>query len=370
METQIVDTTESLAALCESLQGQTRIGLDTEFHAERRYKPELMLLQLALEDGRSWIVDPLKVSLEPLGPILDSATWVCHGSIQDIALLHRATGCRPNSLVDTQILAAMCHMRFPIGLASLTDKMLGHTLSKCPALSDWSRRPLTETQRRYAAMDAKVVLELRTRLLERLPGPDYVPWVEEAGQDLVDRALAENDPDRSWKGLEIASRLDEPTRRVLHHLHVWRDGQARAKDQPPHYVISDGMVLQIARNRPRDLEEMGANRRLSSGLVRRHGTDIMRCIAEGLEDRSPAPKVATEPQRRNARMLMVWAEVMGPELGIAAGLLLPWELALRVVQRPRQFWNGWRQEATGDALNAFMSGQIRLQMGRKGPRLV
>jgi ribonuclease D len=261
-------------------------------------------------------------------------------------------------------------MRFPIGLAALTDRLLGKSISKCPALTDWSRRPLSEVQRRYAATDAQVVLDLTDRLMTRLPETSDFAWVLQAGQDLVDRALALPDPDRAWKTLEIASRLDDPTRRVLHHVHSWRERVAREKGQPPHYVLSDGQALQISRNRPSDIEEMSANRRLPSGLIRRHGPALLETIQAGMRDSSPAPAVASLPQCQSARLLRAWAEIIGPQLGIAAELLLPWELALRVIRRPKLAWTGWRLEATGASLQDFLSGRVQIQMGRKGPRLV
>jgi len=369
LQTQIVDTSESLGELCEALQGVDRVGLDTEFHAERRYSPKLMLVQLAT-DNQSWVVDPLALDLAALGPILKDMQWVCHGSSRDIALMKEATGAVPSRLLDTQLLAAMCHMRFPIGLANLSDKLLGRGMSKCPALTDWSQRPLSETQRRYAATDAEIVLELADRLVDRLADPRGLSWAEQAGLELVQSSLEPPDPDRAWKTLDLASRLDEPTRRVLHHLHRWREDRAREKGQPPYFILSDGMALSLSRNRPRDLDELSANRRLPSGLLRRHGTTLLEIIARGLADSKPAPSVPTAPQRQSARLLMAWAEVIGPKLGIAPGLLLPWGLAQQVVQRKHKAWTGWRAEAVGEALEDFISGRVRLQMSRRGPRLV
>jgi ribonuclease D len=369
VQTQIVDTPERLLQLCQALEGQDRVGLDTEFHSERRYQPDLMLVQLATSE-QSWLVDPLSIDLAPLGPVLRDLQWVCHGSSHDIALMERATGALPKSLLDTQILAAMCHMRFPIGLANLSDKLLSRGISKCPALSDWSKRPLSDTQRRYAATDAEVVLELTDKLIPRMPHAQTMSWVEQAGQDLIQTALEPPDPDRAWKTLNLASRLDAPTRRVLHHVHSWRDQLARQKGQPPYFILGDSLALSLSRNRPRDLDELCANRRIPQGIIRRHGADLLDVIARGLADRSPPPWVPSPPECQSARLLIAWAEAIEDDLGIASSLLMPWKLALEIAHRRHKAWNGWRAEAAGEAFDDFLSGRVRLQMGRKGPRLV
>eukprot|EP00928_Gymnodinium_smaydae_P050751 TRINITY_DN34312_c0_g1_i1.p1 TRINITY_DN34312_c0_g1~~TRINITY_DN34312_c0_g1_i1.p1 ORF type:complete len:695 (+),score=119.76 TRINITY_DN34312_c0_g1_i1:75-2087(+) len=53
------------------------------------------------------------------------------------------------------------------GLSLACFKLLGHPLDKTEQCSDWRRRPLTESQTRYAAMDAAVLLQLNAELLLR-----------------------------------------------------------------------------------------------------------------------------------------------------------------------------------------------------------
>ena len=160
----------------------------------------------------------------------------------------------------------MAHHRFPAGLASLADKVLGQGVPKGSALTDWSIRPLTDEQRRYAALDAVLVLQLIDRLTERLVSPHGQRWAEMAGEEHIENALKPADPDSSWTSLDLAPRLDDTTRRVLHHVHNWRHQRAREKDQPPHFILSDGLTLSLCRNRPQSLDELRQNRRVPSGL--------------------------------------------------------------------------------------------------------
>ena len=198
-----------------------------------------------------------------------------------------------------------------------------------------------------------LVLRLIDRLTERLVGPHGRRWAEMAGAEHVNNALKPADPDASWKTLDLAPRLDATTRRVLHHVHHWRHQRAREKDQPPHYILSDGLVLSLCRNRPKDMEELSQNRRVPAGFVRRHGAELLEIMAQGKVDKRPAPVVPTAPQCQSARLLTAWSEVIGPQLGIAPKLLLPWPMAIAIAQRPSRAWSGWREEAAGPQLRDF-----------------
>ena len=62
----------------------SRIALDTEFHRERTYWPNLALLQLQIGNN-IYLVDPLEVDVAPLADALDSnATFVMHAAAQDL----------------------------------------------------------------------------------------------------------------------------------------------------------------------------------------------------------------------------------------------------------------------------------------------
>ena len=59
----VVDTPEALREMRIEIVRESILGLDTEFHSERRYHPELMLVQIANRKGDVWIVDPKTVPM-------------------------------------------------------------------------------------------------------------------------------------------------------------------------------------------------------------------------------------------------------------------------------------------------------------------
>merc|ERR1712004_576717 len=84
-------------------------------------------------------------------------------------------GCsRPVNLIDLRKVASRRRVQeegvpkkqaqHGISLTSLAERHLGLPLDKTMQMSNWARRPLPESQKHYAALDAWVPLEIYTRL--------------------------------------------------------------------------------------------------------------------------------------------------------------------------------------------------------------
>ena len=363
-----VDTPDGLDASARTLQARVRAGarlaVDTEFHAERRYHPELMVVQLAVEGGDCWLFDARKLDLAPLASVLDGRVWLAHGAALDVSILHATLGVRPSGLLDTQLLAAFCGLGFPRRLTDLVVAVLEEDPAPSATLTDWSRRPLSPQQQRYAASDVRTVLRLAACLGDRL-SDDHRAWAAAAGQERIEEALAAPDPDRRWRALSIASDFDGTTRAVLHQLHGWREGVARSAGQPPGYVLSDGALLDLARRRPRRVGALGENRRIARGFVKRHGEAVVREIAAALAS-DDVPSVPSREARQQAALLRLAAQADEAATGVAAELLLPPARALDVAVCGAGALSGWRVEAAGDLLRGVLAGRLGVFLGASG----
>src|SRR3954452_16952849 len=95
-----VDTT--VTDLAQRARETGRLGIDTEFMGEGRYRPLLCLVQVAVEDDdaedgiRVEVLDPLQDSFDPTplaGVLADpDVEIVLHAGRQDVALLRRVWG--------------------------------------------------------------------------------------------------------------------------------------------------------------------------------------------------------------------------------------------------------------------------------------
>lgn len=364
----LLDRPEAVSALADELATVDRLAVDTEFHSEQRYHPELMTVQLAAEDGRAWVIDARRVDLAPLCAPLSQALVIVHGGVHDVALLRRAAGWTPARLLDTQRLAGLAGSPYPARLGQLLSRWLGQPEPPSRTLSDWSQRPLDADQLAYAAADALLLLPLARRLEEEVQALGRADWAREASLELAEEALEPARPLDAWRRWEVAPGLDADTRAVLAGLLAWRDAEARARDQPPHYLLGDSLALALARSRPRTLEELERDRRVAGGLRKRFGAALVACITRALDGPAPPPVPADAPQR--VALLSAWAACRAAQTRLAAGLALPPALLQRVAEEGPAALAAWRAEALGEALAALWRGEVAVAMDQGEPRLV
>ena len=136
----ILDTPEKLTKGLRALEGS--LAVDTEFHAESRFFPELMWIQIADSAGRCVLVDALVTELlPPTVEFLGSRDLILHAGHHDLALLSPFGTINSERVFDTQLAAALTGSGYPISLGRILEKKLNLKVSKTEGLSDWSCRP-------------------------------------------------------------------------------------------------------------------------------------------------------------------------------------------------------------------------------------
>ena len=198
-----IDQQADLDDLLDVLVAEPRYAIDTEFHREKTYFPRLALVQIAWP-GDLVLVDPLAIDPTAFARLFDSpALAVAHASQQDLDVLTHAVGAIPLRLFDTQVAAGFVGYGTP-SLVSLLQGELGITPAKGDRLTDWLRRPLTDTQRAYAAADVASLLELQDLLVAQLSDLGRLAWAEEACEELRTRPTGAIDPMVAWMKLKDA----------------------------------------------------------------------------------------------------------------------------------------------------------------------
>ena len=150
----LIDTDEKLKEFCNCLEKQPFITVDSEFIREHCYYPKLCLMQVGY-DGDAAIIDPLAhVDLTPFFDILQNPAIVkvFHSGRQDIEIFYNLTGKTPKNVFDTQIAAMVCGFTENIGDGNLVHDIVHIDLDKSQRLTDWSLRPLDESQLEYAIL--------------------------------------------------------------------------------------------------------------------------------------------------------------------------------------------------------------------------
>lgn len=138
----MVDTARGLARAAEQLAEATGpVAIDTERASGFRFGQRAFLVQIRREGAGTILIDPEAVgSLASVNEALSGVEWVLHAATQDMPCL-RDLDMTPDILFDTELGGRLLGLR-KVGLASMTEELLGFTLSKEHSAVDWSKRPL------------------------------------------------------------------------------------------------------------------------------------------------------------------------------------------------------------------------------------
>src|SRR3954464_3445915 len=196
--------------LAEMARAQGRLGLDTEFMPEGRYRPLLCLVQIVVGVHVEGL-DPLGATFAPppLAPVLadPDIEGVLHAGRQDVAILRREWKTTFQNVFDTQVAAGFAGSSAQAGYPGLLHDVLGIRLAKSASFTRWDARPLTPEQVRYAREDVEHLLPLADEIQRRLTGRGRLQWAREECRAIAE-ATDERDPEEVWRRLPRISGLD------------------------------------------------------------------------------------------------------------------------------------------------------------------
>ena len=296
----LITTRAEVAKLAERLATRSIIALDTEFLREKTFYPKLGLIQVAdREDG--WLLDPLALSKEDIGPLLDVWTdpkvlKVMHSAEQDQECLHHDYGMVATPLLDTSIAASLAGHGDQIGLGPLLSKLLGVKVPKHYTRADWLKRPLAKELTDYALEDVRFLVEAAEVLLADLDRRGRKGWAMKQSAQWADSARFEPDPEGLARKLAAGRGLGVETYAVLRELVRWREERVRSADLPRRWVAEDGILLKLSSARPTKEDELAHFRGL--GKNARQNEAILKAIKQGMAappDERPKPPPRREP---------------------------------------------------------------------------
>ena len=362
-----VDSTSVFDSIVKELLECDRYAIDTEFHRERTYFPALALVQLGWGDGNIALVDPLAVDLAPLKELFESEVEaVFHAAQQDLDVLTHAVGSIPRQLFDTQIAGGFVGYGTP-SLASLVNSELKISLAKGDRLTDWLRRPLTDAQKRYAAIDVAYLIEIQDRLMAKLADAGRTEWVTEACDELRKKGQSPVRPEDAWLRLKDARGLKGKGRGVARAVAQWRERRAMHLDVPVRQVLPDLAILGIAQRQPKTETELSQARGVD-GRAQRGSTasEILAAVAEGLA--GPVPEVPSggddvdRDLRPAVTLISAWVSQIAKSEGVDTAMLATRAdlIALLSGDPAARLASGWRAELLGDDIQALVSGSASL----------
>ncbi|MBU0500745.1 MAG: ribonuclease D [Gammaproteobacteria bacterium] len=372
METLYIDTPAKLADLCRRFAGKPWLALDTEFLRETTYYPRLCLLQLASDDLAA-CVDPL--ALDDLSPLLEllhdpGVVKVFHAARQDLEIFLHRWGRIPTPLFDTQPAAALMGIGDQVGYGALVEHLLGIKLEKGHARTDWSRRPLDRQQLDYAYNDAihlgEVYLKLRTAL-EHLGRLD---WLESDFAELADPATYIVEPADAWKKVKGRQPLRGVQYAVLQRLAEWREQEAVTADRPRRRLLSDELMVDLARRMPQAREQIAHLRGMDERDLKRWGSRWLDLIEEGrqmpreLWPREKIPPKLSPQQEALTDVLSAVLRLIATERKLTPSAIASRKEIERLVagDPASELLHGWRARIAGRDLQALLEGGASLEL--------
>ena len=367
-----VDTDDALIEVVDELCTVDAFAIDTEFHRERTYFPQLALLQVGWGDQCA-LVDPLAVDLKPFARALESpAVVVMHAASQDLEVLDLACHTLPRELFDTQLAAGFVSHSLP-SLTNLVERWFDVRLPKGDRLTDWLRRPLGADQCRYAAADVEYLLELRDRLTAELSERGRLAWATEECETLRAKGRVVRDPDETWLRIKEARTLRGEPAAVAQAVAAWRERRAIDTDQPVRFILSDLAVVGVAQRRPKSLGELakirGVDARHAKGAV---GDGILVAVrsARGQSVSRPAgPSHELDRKLRPAVSLVAaWVSQLARELEIETSLVATRHdiESLLAGDPTSRLLTGWRNELVGERIRRLVEGDAALAFDGDG----
>lgn len=322
-----VDQPSTFNQMIADLSAQSRISVDTESNSLHAYREQVCLMQFSTPE-KDYVVDPLAVEdLSSLAPIFNHSGLekIFHAAEYDLICLRRDFGFEFSNLFDTMHAARVLGYQF-VGLDSLLAEKFKVRMDKRHQKADWGERPLTPAQIDYARLDTRYLFDLRDLLEAELQGKNRL---ELAREDFVRACQVEAPKEKlngsSWK--RFATRKDISVREltILSELCISRDQIAEKMNRPPFKVISDLMLLEIARNLPeQDVDLAGIG--LTPKQIDLWGREILAATKRGIE----APLVKRGQARRpndatikRLEKLKTWRKKLAQEMGVESDIILP-----------------------------------------------
>jgi len=379
----VITDTGALREFCARQRGAGFIAVDTEFVRERTYWPILCLVQVAGPEEAA-AIDALApaIDLMPLLALMadPSTLKVFHAARQDIEIFFNLSGAVPAPIFDTQIAAMVCGFGDAASYETLVSRLARASLDKSSRFTDWSRRPLTERQIRYALAD---VVHLRTvyeKLQQQLASNGRAGWFSEEMAELSNPETYRSDPAEAWRRFRLRGRVEPRFFGVLRELAAWRETAARQRNLPRARIMRDEAVLEIAAHIPKTIEALARTRSLGRGIAEgKLGGEILETVRRGLAEAGslePPTSSKGEPPAGAGpliELLRVLLKQRCEEHQVAQKLLASAEDLEAIAaddDAAVPALSGWRREIFGKDALALKHGELALTVRRNRISLV
>lgn len=365
---QLIDSDEALALACEHWSSQSWLAVDTEFIRTSTFYPQVGLVQVS--DGQEvWLIDPLPIENWSAFTCLmtsQETIKVLHSCSEDLLVFIAFLGVMPTPVFDTQIAASFLGEGLSLSYQNLVQVMCGIDLPKGETRSDWLRRPLSQEQLDYAALDVLYLPDIAQRQAAELESKGRLAWVEEECERMRELYECELSGDFTdyYRQLRLAWQLQKRSLLALKLLAEWREKRARARDKPRNWIVKDVELQSIAAAMPSTMQALADCSDLHPGFLRHEGESVLKLVKQARETAeedlpAPLPRPLTQGQKKRYKRVKALVESCAEQLAVPVELLGRKKLLVDYIQStegnqagpvsgsadaslPRALREGWR----------------------------
>ena len=364
---------ETLEAFIARAHHSSVLAIDTEFLREKTYYARLCLIQLATDD-EVVIVDPFAVSdLHVLAPLLEdeNVMKILHAGGQDLEILWHEVGALPYPLFDTQVAAALLGHTQQIGYGALVSAECGVQLRKVDSFTDWSRRPLSDSQLEYAADDVIYLPRMYNHMRSELESQGRLHWLDPEFAEMCDPARFESDERERYRRLKRVGQLSRRQLAAAREVAAWRELTAQKRNVPRKWVITDEQIVEACKRDARTIDDLFMVRGMREKLNTRDARAVAALMKAAMD---ASPDTWPEPDRSGKNepnvdapldLMTALVRLRAKENGVAFPTLASHDDLVRGARGYREgidLLRGWRRALVGEELLELLEGKLVLSI--------
>jgi ribonuclease D len=293
---------------------------------------------------------------------------VFHAARQDLEIFFVDEGIIPAPLFDTQVAAMVCGFGEQVGYETLVRKIAKAPLDKSSRFTDWSRRPLSDAQKKYALGDVTYLREIYEFLADKLAKNNRAKWVAEEMAVLNAPKTYRVEPSEAWMRIKTRTNSGKFLT-VVQALAEFREHHAQTRNIPRNRVFKDDALVELASTKPQNEKDLSRSRLLLREARRGDiAAGILAAVQKGMKadpadlpksDRS-RDKLQVNPALADLLRVLLKAKAEGE--GVAQKLIATSsELdAIAAGLRDGDALRGWRREVFGNDALRLCDGEIAL----------
>ena len=238
----IVDNSEELDNLDEELSKADIIGLDTEFDWRTTYFPKLSLIQI-VANSKLFLIDCLKIDpSKVLKKYLESKNClkIFHSVRSDATVLSKCLNIHSLNVFDIQVADKILTQSNIRSYGKIVKSFFGIELKKSETNSNWLKRPLTQSQIKYAFDDIDFLIEIYGYQKKKLT---KIGILKQALSKSEEEAVLGNS---SLKKLRL-ERQKHSLSKKDQKIFLWREEVAEQENVPPTYIFKDKHIKHLSK---------------------------------------------------------------------------------------------------------------------------